>query len=367
MAVRADAEDTTTKHPAATRHAARTPPGRQCGTKPAADAAIAGGKERLAAARVPGAPAACWRAANRKWWPNRDGMAHRMLVACGQREGVGLRLWELPATSAFPLHSEAGCRKDKLKAPGMSWYYAWNGQQAGPVEDSALRQMVDSGAMPPGTLVWQTGLEQWIPVEAALGQPGPRETCANCGQAFPAALTMTFRGDKICSGCKPLVLQRIAEGLRPLAANTKYAGFWIRLVARMIDGTITSVISYIFQIPLMALGMVWMKPGRQNPTEPPWGFFGLMGLAVLLSILAAGYYEMWFLVKKGGTPGKLILGLRVVRARGGPLTWGLAMGRYFGHMLSGLTMYVGYLMAAWDEEKRSLHDRICDTRVVIGQ
>jgi uncharacterized RDD family membrane protein YckC len=48
------------------------------------------------------------------------------------------------------------------------------------------------------------------------------------------------------------------------------------------------------------------------------------------------------------------------------MTWSLAVGRYFAHMLSAFTLYIGYMMAGWDEEKRALHDRICDTRVVTG-
>jgi hypothetical protein len=42
----------------------------------------------------------------------------------------------------------------------------------------------------------------------------------------------------------------------------------------------------------------------------------------------------------------------------------LSVGRYFAKMLSSLTLLIGYIIAAFDEEKRSLHDRICNTRVV---
>jgi len=38
--------------------------------------------------------------------------------------------------------------------------------------------------------------------------------------------------------------------------------------------------------------------------------------------------------------------------------------RFFATMLSQLTLYIGYIIAAFDDEKRSLHDHICDTRVV---
>jgi uncharacterized RDD family membrane protein YckC len=79
-------------------------------------------------------------------------------------------------------------------------------------------------------------------------------------------------------------------------------------------------------------------------------------------------YECWFVVNKGATPGKLILSLEVIRADGTRPGWGLAIGRYFAKILSSWpTLYIGYIMAGIDDEKRALHDRICNTRVVKKQ
>ena len=46
------------------------------------------------------------------------------------------------------------------------------------------------------------------------------------------------------------------------------------------------------------------------------------------------------------------------------MTYGRATGRYFAHFLSSFTLGIGYLIAAFDNEKRALHDHVCDTRVV---
>jgi uncharacterized RDD family membrane protein YckC len=54
----------------------------------------------------------------------------------------------------------------------------------------------------------------------------------------------------------------------------------------------------------------------------------------------------------------------VTRADGGPISAGLAVGRFFAKILSSLTLCIGFLIAAFDREKRSLHDHICGTRVV---
>jgi uncharacterized RDD family membrane protein YckC len=56
--------------------------------------------------------------------------------------------------------------------------------------------------------------------------------------------------------------------------------------------------------------------------------------------------------------------VKVVKADGSPVGYGLATGRFFAKIISGIILGIGYIMAAFDEEKRSLHDRICNTRVV---
>jgi uncharacterized RDD family membrane protein YckC len=60
----------------------------------------------------------------------------------------------------------------------------------------------------------------------------------------------------------------------------------------------------------------------------------------------------------------MALGLKVIRADGGPISAGLALGRYLAQILSALIFGIGYIIAGFDSEKRSLHDRICDTRVI---
>ena len=55
----------------------------------------------------------------------------------------------------------------------------------------------------------------------------------------------------------------------------------------------------------------------------------------------------------------------MIRVDGGRITAGLAIGRYFAkNWLNLFTLLIGYIIAAFDDEKRALHDRICDTRVV---
>src|SRR5262249_11613176 len=128
-----------------------------------------------------------------------------------------------------------------------------------------------------------------------------------------------------------------------------------------LDGVIVGISTRIVDIPLIAmlgLGPLRLDPGLVSALIAPVGLLILVNLAISLG------YEVYFLTTWGATIGKRIFGLRVIRADSGPLSPGLAAVRYLGHILSSLTLLIGYIMAAFDEEKRALHDRICNTRVI---
>jgi uncharacterized RDD family membrane protein YckC len=85
---------------------------------------------------------------------------------------------------------------------------------------------------------------------------------------------------------------------------------------------------------------------------------------LLLNILIPSIYEGLMVGKFGATLGKMALGLKVVDPDGGKISYPLAFGRYFAKFISGFILGFGYLMVAFDSEKRGLHDMICRTRVV---
>ena len=50
---------------------------------------------------------------------------------------------------------------------------------------------------------------------------------------------------------------------------------------------------------------------------------------------------------------------------GGPISWGRAFGRFFAEMLNGMIpFWIGYIIAIFDAEKRTVHDNLAGTRVV---
>jgi uncharacterized RDD family membrane protein YckC len=87
-------------------------------------------------------------------------------------------------------------------------------------------------------------------------------------------------------------------------------------------------------------------------------------LALVQFVVACGY-EGIMVGKYGATLGKLAVKIKVVKADGSPVGYGRAFGRYFAKLLSVMICLIGLFMAFFDTEKRALHDRICNTRVVM--
>lgn len=120
-----------------------------------------------------------------------------------------------------------------------------------------------------------------------------------------------------------------------LPPGTVYASFWVRLGATVLDGLLLAVIG-------------WIIPGESWQLES----------------LVQAVYSISFLALKGATPGKMALGLKVVSVDGEPLSWGKAIIRYVASIVSGLILFIGYIMIAFDDQKRGLHDRIAGTYVI---
>ena len=85
---------------------------------------------------------------------------------------------------------------------------------------------------------------------------------------------------------------------------------------------------------------------------------------MILNFIIPAVYDSWFVGKYAATPGKMACKLKVVMADSARVSFGRAVGRHFAKYISGLILCIGFLMAGFDDQKRTLHDRICDTRVI---
>ena len=98
--------------------------------------------------------------------------------------------------------------------------------------------------------------------------------------------------------------------------------------------------------------------------SPSAGLVFVTIIQVILSVALYSGYDTFFVGKYAATPGKMALGLMVVRSDGSRLTYWRAFARFWAEILSRITIGIGYIIAGFDDEKRTLHDHICDTRVV---
>ena len=124
----------------------------------------------------------------------------------------------------------------------------------------------------------------------------------------------------------------------------------------------------------------WGRYRRRMCARPPstanpvFAIFGLLGFFVI-TFLVGGCYEILMLKYRSATLGKMACGLRVIRSDGRTLSWGVCFGRFFmwNIVTSGIPylnfvlMLVSSIMLGVDDEKRALHDRACDTRVIYKQ
>lgn len=136
-------------------------------------------------------------------------------------------------------------------------------------------------------------------------------------------------------------------GAAPLSvATAAKAGFWIRVVAYIIDGIILYVISYIIGL---AFG---------NSTS------GRSGVNLVISIIYFTYFWSNSSVWPGQTVGMKLLNLRVIRTDGTDLTIAQAFIRWIGLFISFIVIFIGVIWVAFDPNKQGWQDKIAGTYVV---
>ena len=125
----------------------------------------------------------------------------------------------------------------------------------------------------------------------------------------------------------------------------EYAGFWVRVLAYLLD-------LLILAVPIGILALVFGEGSL---------LYDLLG-----GLTVTAYIIGFWTAFDGQTPGKRLMGIKVVRhSDGGPITLKQALLRYFvGYTLCNLTLGLGFVMVAFRYDKRGLHDLIAGTCVV---
>jgi uncharacterized RDD family membrane protein YckC len=191
-------------------------------------------------------------------------------------------------------------------------------------------------------------------------QPVDGSACPRCGADVAGYLAGLAAGAPVST---PPALERppaISPATTPRPA-LRPAGFWIRVVAVIID----TVVILVAQAVLYAVASVVFGVRSSIAIRVAAQVFGAMLVAA---------YPMLFHWRWGQTLGKMAVDIRVVTCRptptspgwltdNGQLTLGCAALRQLASLLSSAILGVGYLMAGLRRDKRALHDLIAGTRV----
>lgn len=148
-------------------------------------------------------------------------------------------------------------------------------------------------------------------------------------------------------------------------AAQPYGGFWIRVLAYIVDRIVLGVIFipvWIFFGLRLATQLHGIPPNGPDQLGPIFHFVGNVGP---LALIVQWLYEALLTSSSWqGTLGKHMLDLKVTDEQGNRISFERATGRYFAKIISSLTLGIGYLMVAFTERKQALHDMIAGTLVV---
>jgi uncharacterized RDD family membrane protein YckC len=125
----------------------------------------------------------------------------------------------------------------------------------------------------------------------------------------------------------------------PSAQFTGYAGFWIRVVAALIDAVILLIPGFLLNFLTPVIG--WIA--------------SMVVYWLYVALLESSVYQ--------ATVGKMALGLKVTDMQGARISFGRATVRYFSQILCGLTLGIGYIVVGFTQKKQGLHDFIAQTLV----
>ena len=180
-------------------------------------------------------------------------------------------------------------------------------------------------------------------------------TCPNCKETFPFGRNAADTPEPPDEETGVTEEQTAASE----AAALPKAGFWIRVVASLVDCVILIILQVILSV-LLGVVTAGVSSGINER--------GLTALSLVYSlfgtVLSMAYY-VFFTGYSGQTPGKMAVRVKVIRTDGEEISYGRAFFReVLGKIVSAVILGIGYLMVAFDTQKQGLHDKIANTYVI---
>jgi uncharacterized RDD family membrane protein YckC len=269
------------------------------------------------------------------------------------------------------------------------WYYSdYERNRHGPIAASDLAELHHAGQLQPDTLVWREGMPQWrawreVMAQAlneAAGRASPADAVPLSAGVNPYAMAeplpaaaATPSAATLASGANPYSVAEPHSPYAPPRASLQnasdyvaggeivYAGFWKRVAASIIDSVVLMVVLGILAAILGVFGAL----GNMGGGGISSGGMVSLGLFYLFEIFGlALYFAMMHASSLQATLGKLAVGIKVTDEGGQRISFWRGFGRYFAYLLSSMVLFIGYVMAAFTDRKRALHDMLCSTLVV---
>ncbi|HAB17693.1 MAG TPA: RDD family protein [Verrucomicrobiota bacterium] len=217
-----------------------------------------------------------------------------------------------------------------------------DGREYGPASLEEIRQWCEDGRVAHGTPVWRSDQQRWQPAG------GWDELKWDLPKFVPSP-------PPVAPGAPATVIVPVA------------AGFFVRLGAHLIDWFILTSLVTLITLPWAESLTALQKEAlaEAQAVAPNYDIlmkFLLLALAINLPIGCA--YQTFFNGRFGATPGKQLLGLRIVREDGSRLGYGRAALRFAAELVTMMTFGAGYLLIAIHPEKRALHDLLAGTKVI---
>lgn len=207
--------------------------------------------------------------------------------------------------------------------------------------------MIQGNELSADNPVWHRSLDEWQPATAVeeLGitpppLPGESNDLRPTNESSTAAPPPIPNPTQNNPASESPVIEK---------QDPRYAGFWLRVGALLVDFVVVFAVSFFATLLLAAF----------------IGFEAAGVLANLVSIVGTWlYFAAMESSEYQATIGKQALGLKVTNVEGKPIGFGKATGRHFGKIVSGIILYIGFVMAGFTEKKQALHDMMAGCLVV---
>jgi uncharacterized RDD family membrane protein YckC len=200
--------------------------------------------------------------------------------------------------------------------------------------------------------------------------------CSSCGRPIVGYSVGQTSAESVASG-PPAALGTLIS--RPGALGGRdtgvYAGFWLRLVADIIDNILLGIPYGLLAVMIFASAIPMLRDLAATRNPNPLLIASVLGSRVFLFMLLnlLGTWLYWSLLESSSwqaTLGKKALGLYVTDLQGNRVSFGKASGRFFAGRgisfvpsLGGLYYLIDCIMAGFTEKKQALHDMIASCLV----